>query len=253
MHRFPTQETVLLILQTSILTGLVVRVLMTGLFRTYPWFFGYLLMASLQTLILPFLPFNSAIYLYTWAVSQGLLTCFCALIVLELYSLILRDLTGLATSSRRYIKICLGVATLGSLLVLLVEQTPNVAFDAFMIIDRAILTSLLIFVLLLTAFLIYYPVPINRNLVVYSIGYAVYFTAKMSGLLAVNITHAWYHQFGLIAVAASTVSMLFWLVGLSRRGEEKTLVIGHRWNREDQDRVLERLKALNASLLRAGK
>jgi hypothetical protein len=47
--------------------------------------------------------------------------------------------------------------------------------------------------------------------------------------------------------------MLFWLVGLSRQGEEKRLVIGHRWNREDQDRVLERLKAINASLLRTGK
>ena len=95
--------------------------------------------------------------------------------------------------------------------------------------------------------------PINRNLVVYSIGYVVYFTAKTSGLLAVNITHSWFRQFGLVAVTAAAVSILFWLVGLSRQGEEKTLVIGHRWSREDQDRVLQRLKALNASQLRAGK
>src|SRR5258708_3729393 len=103
---------------------------------------------------------------------------------------------------------------------------------------------------MLTAFLVYYPIPINRNLVVYSIGYAVYFMAKASVLLVLNISHTWGRQFGTVAVTASTLSMLFWLTGLSRQGEEKRLVIGHLWNREGQDRVLERLKALNASLLR---
>ena len=76
-----------------------------------------------------------------------------------------------------------------------------------------------------------------------SIGYAVYFLAKASGLLAKNITHGWGRPLDVVVVAAYTASMLFWLVGLSRQGEEKTLVIGHRWNREDQDQVLERLKA----------
>ncbi len=106
---------------------------------------------------------------------------------------------------------------------------------------------------MLTAFLVYYPIPINRNLVVYSIGYAVYFMAKASVLLVLNISHTWGRQFGTVAVTASTLSMPFWLTGLSCQGEEKRLVIGHLWNREDQDRVLERLKALNASLLRRGR
>ncbi len=106
---------------------------------------------------------------------------------------------------------------------------------------------------MLTAFLVYYPVPINRNLIVYSIGYAIYFMAKASSLLTLNMSYTWVRQFGIVVVIASTLSMLFWLVGLNHQGEEKTLVIGHRWNREDQDKVLERLKALNASLLRAGK
>jgi len=253
MHQFPTEQIVLLLVQTSILLGLVLRVWVTGLFRTYPWFFGYLLVASLQVLLSPFVPYDSVYYRYYWLVTQALLTCFCALIVLELYTLILRDLTGIASASRRYLRICLGLAIAGSLLLLFLEQTPHTVISKFLVIDRALVTSLLIFVLMLTAFLIYYPVPINRNLVVYSIGYAVYFMVKASELLARNITHAWGRQLDVVVVAASTASMLFWLVGLSRQGEEKTLVIGHRWNRGDQDKVLQRLKALNASLLRAGR
>src|SRR5437016_9808025 len=125
MHRLPIEQIVLLILQTSILLGLVFRVWRTGLFRMYPCFFGYLLMACLQTLLLPFLPYDSASYRYSWLITQALLTCFCALIVLELYTLVLRDLTGIASASRRYLKICLGIAIVGSLLLLLVEQTPH--------------------------------------------------------------------------------------------------------------------------------
>ena len=159
----------------------------------------------------------------------------------------------IASASRRYLKICLGIATVGFSLLLPIEKTPHGAVTTFMVIDRALVTSLLIFMLRLTAFLVYYPVPINRNLVVYSIGYAIYFMAKASSLLTLNMSYTWVRQFGIVVVVASTVSMLFWLAGLSRRGEEKTLVIGHGWNREDQDKVLERLKALNASLLRAGR
>jgi hypothetical protein len=253
MHRFPTEQTVLLIVQTSILLGLVLRIWLTGLFRTYRWFFGYLVVAFLQILPSPFLAYDSVTYLNYWLVTQALLTFFCALIVLELYALVLSDLTGLATASRHYFKICLGLAILGSLLLLLLERTPHTKLNTFLVIDRALLTSLVLFVLLLTTFLVYYPIPINRNLVVYSIGYAVYFIAKASVLLVLNISHTWGRQFGTVAVTASTLSMLFWLVGLSRQGEEMRLVIGHRWNREDQDRVLERLKAINASLLRTGK
>lgn len=253
MHRFPTDVNVLLLLQNAILVGLVIRVLATKLFRKYPCFLGYLLVACLQALIFSFVPYYSASYRYWWLITQALLACFRALIVLELYGLILSDLTGIASRARRYFKISIGIAILISLLLLLVEKTPHNLYSGFMIFDRAIVTGLLVFVLLLTGFLVYYPIPINRNLVVYSIGYAVYFLAKASALLAVNVSNTGYRMFDIVVVTASTVSMLLWLIGLSIRGEEKTLVIGHLWNREDHDKVLERLRAINARLLRAGR
>ena len=77
--------------------------------------------------------------------------------------------------------------------------------------------------------------------------------AKANGLLVMNITYAWARQIDVVVVAASTISMLFWLFGLNRQSEETTVVIGHRWNREDQNKVLKGLKTLNSSLLRAGK
>src|SRR5258708_39274129 len=144
MSRCPPEQVALLILENSILAGLIFRVLVTGLFRRYPCFFGYLLVASLQALVLGFLSVNSPSYIYPWLITQALLTCFCALIVLELYGLVLRDLTGIASASRRYLKLCLGLAIVGSLLLLLIEKTPHGVVTTFMIIDRALVTSLLI-------------------------------------------------------------------------------------------------------------
>jgi hypothetical protein len=167
--------------------------------------------------------------------------------------LILRDLAGIASMSRRYLKVCLALAIVGSLLLLLLEQTPHTMVTTFMVIDRALVTSMLIFVLMLTGFVVYYPIPINRNLIVYSSGYAVYFIAKASGLLLLNINYSRLRQFGLVVVTASTIAMLFWLLGLRLAGEEKTLIIGHRWNHKNQDELLAQLKAINASLLRSGR
>ena len=53
---------------------------------------------SPQALALSFVRFDGAVYLYGLLVTQALLTCFCALIVLELYGLVLRDLTGVASA-----------------------------------------------------------------------------------------------------------------------------------------------------------
>jgi len=81
MHRFSAEQIVLLTLQNSILAALVFRFLVTGLFRKYPCFFGYLLVASLQALVLSFLSVNSPSYFYPWLITQALLTCFGVLTV----------------------------------------------------------------------------------------------------------------------------------------------------------------------------
>ncbi len=143
MRRLPLAELALMILQALILGGLVVRVVMTGLFRTYQYFFAYLLVASLQPLILSFLSPGSRSYIYPYLITQSLLTCSGALVLLELYALVLRVLKGIASMSRRYLKICLGLAILGSLLLLGLEQVPQTPLAAFGVIDRAVVTSML--------------------------------------------------------------------------------------------------------------
>lgn len=246
MNRLPLDQQILLIVQTAALTGLTVRLWWNGLYRRYSYFFVYLLLAVLQTLSLAFVPFSSRAYLWAWVITEGLIVCSYVLVVLETYSIVLHDFHGLATIGPRFIKGAVGLAVTVSLLLFTIERIPDRFFRYFLICDRVILSSLVFFVLLLTAFLLYYPIPLSRNAIFYSIGYAGYFLVKAAALLITNVSLSWYRELGTVLITVSTGCLFFWLFTLSRSGEQKIVVIGHGWSREDELRVLTQLRAINA-------
>jgi hypothetical protein len=253
MHQLPIDQLILLVAQTALLICLIVRIWSAALYRVYPYFFTYLLAELLQTVILAATPFRGGAYPYVWIATEAIVVCFQALIVGELYRVILRDLPGIASISRRYITVTLGVAIFGSLLLLQLEETPAGLVSTFLVIDRAIVFSLVIFILLASAFLAYYPVPLNRNVIVYSIGYAVYFLAKATALFIRTLGYHVSPQISTVLIVVSSACQLFWVLGLNRQGETCTVVIGHKWSPEDEERLLSKLKAINANLAGAAK
>jgi hypothetical protein len=140
-----------------------------------------------------------------------------------------------------------------ALLLLGLERTPKTVFQYFYVLDRAVVSSLLVFVLLITVFLVYYPIPLSRNVIVYSVGYAVYFLTKAAALFVRNVNNQWQPQISALLIGTSTACLMFWLIGLNRRGETKTLVVGHKWRPDDEERLISQLKTINASLGRAAR
>lgn len=252
MNRFPLEQ-LLVALQVVALAALCLRVWWTGLYRVYSYFYIYLLIAFLQTAVEPFFPIRSALYLYIWMASEALAVSFYALVVLETYAIILRDLAGIASAARQYIKIAIMGAVIASLLLVGMEKTPATIPQYFLVSERTIISSLLVFVLLSMVFLAYYPVPLNRNAISYSAGFAVYLLMKTITLFAANLRYYLWHQIDTVLLAFSAACLLFWLFSLSPTGETKTVVVGHRWNIEDEKRLVSRLKAINESLLRTAK
>jgi len=116
-----------------------------------------------------------------------------------------------------------------------------------------VVLSLAVFILFITGFLTYYPAPLHRNAVVYSIGYAVYFLSKTALLFLNNAQNsAWMRACSAAAMALSTFTLLFWAVFLNRAGERRTTVVGHRWGTAaTQQEVLKRLNDLNDALARS--
>jgi hypothetical protein len=205
----------------------------------------------LQALIPLLVPLGSRLYGDLYVTSQAFILVFYALVVLELYSKVLRDLPGIASTARRYIKFTLVLAMVIALLTLRVERARTPLGKYFFPFEQAVLVSLVVFVFLLSLFLVYYPVPLGRNVIVYSMGYAVFFLTRAVVSLATNLDFSWNRWLGSIPMAVSVACLIFWLLALSREGETKRVVVGHQWNPGDEQRLLARLDAINASLVRA--
>jgi len=252
MHRLPPEQQILLIIQTSALLGLSIRLLRNKLYRLYPAFFAYLLAALFQTALLVFVPFDSKTYVRVWMVTEGSITCTYLLMVLETYSAVLQDYRGLASTASRYIMWALSIAVLISVLLLNLEKTPQRGFEIygyFMRCDRVALTSATLFVLFLTAFLFYFPISVRRNTLVYSIGFAVYLLTKSAGFLVLNLSSQWTRVTSAAFVAASTGCLLLWLITLSQSGEGRAMSVRHAWKQQDEARLLAYLEGINARLL----
>jgi hypothetical protein len=251
MHQLPIEQQILLVAEIAALSILCLRMWLAGLHRVYVYFFGYLVLDLLQTLIPVLVPLESRLYRDLYVASQAFIVAFYALVVLELYSKVLRDLPGIARTTRRYIKVTLVLAIMIALLPLRLESANATLAGYFLFYERTVMLSLVVFMLLVTAFLVYYPVPLGRNVIVYSMGYAVFFVTRAMVALMTNLGRYWTRPVSSIAMAVSVLCLIFWIIALRRSGETKSVIVGHQWNPADEQKLRMQLDAINASLLRA--
>ena len=253
MHQLPIEQQILLVAQIVALVALFARMSWDGLYKIYIYFFGYLSVELLQLLIPVIVPLESRLYRDSYVVSQALVICFSALVVLELYSIVLRGLPGIGNISRRYIKVTLVLAILASFLPLGLEKMPSTMTGYLFMFQRPIMTSLLLLILLITGFLVYYPVPLGRNVLVYLLGYAVYFVTNATTIFIRNLGHYWSRPISDVLMVVYFSCLVFWIFALNRAGESKRVVLGHQWNPSDEQRLLAQLESINANLLRSAR
>lgn len=254
MRQIPSVEQFLVVFQGVVCLALTARIWKADLIRTYPYFFCFLIVQALQC-VFPFvIPFMTNLYRNVFVASEVLALVFYVLMVQEVYGSVLRGLKGLATVARRFIMGSVIAAILVSALLLFAGKAPVTLTGLLFLFDQGIMSTLLLFVLLISCFLVYYPVSLKRNVLVYSIGYAFYFLAKTGTLFLRNtgpqkagIQSGRSMSTFLLAVSVS--SLVFWLFGISRRGEHNRNVIGHRWNPDDEERLLRQLHTINEKIL----
>jgi len=239
--------------------ALVGRVFIARLHKTFFFLFIYLVVRLVRGVGLYYIPYRSKFYGPVWAASAPLLWVLQVLIVLEIYSLVLRNYPGIASLGRWMLTGGLVIAIGLSGLSLQADfANPNEGVRRvlyFTAIERGVMTSLAIFLLLNTAFLVWYPVPLSRNVVVHSMVCAVYFLGATMGLLVRNVAG---HQVTMaVNVGLSTVDLaclIMWAALLSRAGETETVVLGHRrWRPQQQQRLMDQLATINATLLRTAR
>ncbi len=244
--------------EIALLAVLVCRLAQAGLARRYVWFCGLLCVHLTQSLVVATLRPNPNMQWYAefYLLTQPLLWFFYIVTVLELYGGILRDHPGIATLGRRTLMAGLVIAVVVSGLTLQADlqglSDNSRILVYYGVVERGILFSLVIFLVIMLLFLARYPVPLKRNLAVHAIVYSVFFLTSALALFVMNVTGFEIRRVVSTALLAiADACLVAWLVLLRPAGEEQTVVLRQSLTPQDEVRLLEQLEALNASLSRS--
>lgn len=241
---------------------LLLRLWSTGLYKIYSLFFSFIAFSLAQQAFMASLSPRSNLYGWSFLVTESLRMVFFAVILLELYSLVFKELKGIASVAKAYIKWALAASIFISLaIVFVVPLSSDVPSNQsiihqYFVFHLAISTSLVLFVLLIAGFLVAYPIPLARNVIVYTIGYAVYFLAHAAGFVLLStgaFDSNWRDNISKVLQCVSLAGLAFWAIFLNQAGETKIRTAVHRFNPEQERLALQKLRAVNDMLARAHK
>ena len=232
------------------------RIYQLDLNRVYRFFFVFLIFGTFRSLIL--LPFNvrSATYGIIYLLTAPMLWVFYILVVLELYSLVLKNYSGIYSLGRWTLYGALLFSVAVSLVTLILSWGNEKYWLLFWCttVERGVVFSLVIFLLLILLFLSQYPVALNRNILVHSVVYTVFFLGISMTILIRNVVgHELMRTLNNVVLALSAACYLAWIFFLTRAGESRVMTLRHSWTSDDEQRLIEQLNSINATLLRAAR
>ena len=126
------------------------------------------------------------------------------------------------------------------------------ALGLTLVLERVISSAALLALLAILGFILWFPVPLPRNLAVFSIGFITYF-AIITGLLLCEsfVSHTISQTIGNTNTILLSLCYAYMALSITKEGEVRTVSLGHSWSIGDQRRLLCQLEDMNAALLRA--
>jgi hypothetical protein len=245
--------------------ALIVRLLVLRLHRVYRIFCLLLvsellgtLIASLKLLADEWLPD----YRIIWIVADSVIWICTLWTVYALLDAVLTNLPGILDFSQKLLNWAFISAGILALLtarseysVLGVAALPDPiarAVGVFFVLDRVLSTVALLVLVSILGFLLWFPVQVSKNLVIFSTGFLVYFAAKSALILTSNV---WSHEslrlVSNLMMFISGACFAYWALFISHQGETVPVRIGHSWQPREQERLIGQLEAINAALLRS--
>ncbi|MFL6352069.1 MAG: hypothetical protein ACJ74Z_09490 [Bryobacteraceae bacterium] len=246
---------------------LIVRLLCLRLQHVYRVFCLFLVcefVASLLSFIKSVADEALPDYRIMWMLGRAVIWIFTLWTVYALLDAVLANLPGVLRFSRKLLNSAFVVAVIFGLLTArpqysvadLSGQTDPIQriVDVAIVMDRVVCTIALFALVAILSFLLWFPVKLSKNLIVFTTGFLVYFAAKGALLLTYNL---WSTDILRLRAVSNIIMLIsgacfaYWAIFVSRQGETVSVRIGHSWHVEEQERLIGQLEAINAALLRS--
>jgi hypothetical protein len=251
--------------ETALCLALVARLSLLRLHRVYQIFCLFLLselLGSLLAFLEHFGPEWLPDYRIVWMVGESVIWIFTLWTVYALLDAVLTNLPGILKFSRKLLNVAFISAGILALLTARAEyllsgaaQYPDPMARAVgigLVLDRVFSTVALLVLVSIVGFLLWFPVEVPRNLIVFSTGFLVYFAAKT----VLSLTRSFWSNENLrlmsnLIMFISGACFAYWAMFITRQGQTVPVRIGHTWHRREQEHLIGQLEAMNAALLRS--
>ena len=229
---------------------LLLRLVYIGLAKAYPALMVWLAINITLSMVPWIISMTVQSYYWFFMFAEGITDFLYLFLALELFGKVLRNLRGFASVARWTIPFVVLLSAAASAALMAFEGQPARYIDWFYRVDRAVITSLIVFLLTITAFMVWFPIRISRNTVVYSVGYAVYLVPTGASMFLRNSGRGVMWMVGTVAMTMSSLCLLVWATNLSSAGESVIVSPGGLFRPHDEGRLIAQLEAINKTLMR---
>ena len=240
-------------LDLAIETALIANLFRNDLHRIYRLFVAYLAADAVESFAGMLAQTHYKLYGEIYFTGQGLKIVLGVFVVLELFQLALRRHPALARYGRGTVVYAMIASVLLAGFAIVLDRSiapaQSVFLHRFNTFERTMDLAMLLFLAIITAFMVWFPVQLTRNSVLYIGGFVFYFLSRSAGLLLHNLAPQFRNPIDNVLMAACIGCLLIWLLALTRRGEEVKTQIGHSWNPQQARRLAEQLDAINSKLM----
>jgi hypothetical protein len=222
--------------------------------RIYPALFTYLVADSLEQIVALAFGRRRTVYAEIYFVGQALKVALAIWVVLELYQIALAQQPALARFGRRTLDYLFFFAVLAGLLNFVAEIGANPGRmnypTRFTRLENTLDLVTLVVLVIITCFLLWFPVRASRNVALCLGGFVFYSFQRWAGLTLTTFWPQWTHELSIAMLSASFLCLAVWGIVLRREGEAVSVVTGHRWNPAKAERLTLQLDAINSRLVR---
>lgn len=234
---------------------LLYRLLHFKLYRTYLSLFLYWLLQALPSIALMAIPIHSHRYVYIYWGAQTINVLLAVVVVQDVYRIALLEHPAVASFARRTVLVAIAIAAIVALSgitldsAILAGQSP--AVHRFATFERSMNFVILLFLLLISVLLLWFPIRVRRNIVVYISGFVLFSATRSFGLLLANILPPRDTRFvSTVLLGLTLLCLVIWIVGIEPEGELVIAMPGRRRNPETMQRLSHQLDSINAALTR---
>jgi hypothetical protein len=130
-------------------------------------------------------------------------------------------------------------------------KQQSILLRSFFVLNRSVVSTLVTLLILLAAFITWYPMRIPRNVVVYWAGFTGLLLSQAFLLVIRNLGRSQWTRW--LSVANTTLELgclVMWLWQFRSAAEERPVEIGHSWDSAQAEALIQQLQRINSSLER---